>query len=80
MVKCQINQIASLIKVSILKTTNREPIRTVVGFDEGRAASEAEAAGKGAANRTGPIVTVGTDRVERTIVEVAVARHRQFKR
>ena len=36
--------------------------------------------GIGAANRTGPIVAVGTDKGERTIAEAAVARHRQFKR
>jgi len=61
----------------ILKTTNREPISSVVGVDVGIAAIEVEVAGIGAANRTRPIVAVGADIVERTIAVFAVARHRQ---
>ncbi len=79
-VKVSKNQIASLIKVSILKTTNRESISSEVGGHGGIAATEAEAAGIGAANRTRPIAADGTDIAERTIAAVAVARHRQFKR
>lgn len=45
----------------------------------GIAAAEVEVAGAGAINRTAPIVAVGTDSVERTIAEVAAARHGQFK-
>ena len=63
--------------MSILKTTNREPISSAVGAHAGIAATEVEEAGTGAANRTRPIVAVGTDIVERTIAVVAVARHRQ---
>ena len=66
--------------MSILKTTNRESISSVVGAHVGTAATEVEAAGIGAANRTGPIVAEGTDNVERTTAVGAEARHRQFKR
>ncbi len=80
MVKCQINQIASLIKVSILKATNSESDCSVEGVHDGKAATEVEAARTGTANRTAPIVAVRTDRAERTIAVAAVARHGQFKR
>ena len=77
MVKCLINQIAALIKVSILKATNSVSVCSVVGVHVGIAAIEVEVARIGAANRTAPIVAVGTDIVERTITVVAVARHGQ---
>ena len=73
--KCQI---ASLIKVSILKTTNRESERPIEGEHVGIAAVEVEAASTRAANRTTPIAAEGTDIVERTIAEVAVARQGQL--
>lgn len=66
--------------MSILKAAHREPVCSVVGTHEGIAAIEAEVARKGAANRTAPIDAAGTDTVERTTAEVAVARHGQFKR
>ena len=61
----------------ILKATNRESVSSVVGVHVGIAAIEVEVAGIGAANRTTPIVAVGTDIIERTIAVVAVARHGQ---
>ena len=73
--KCQI---ASLTKVSILKTTNRESVRPKVGDHDGMAATEADVGSKRAANRTTPIEAVGTDKVEQTIAEVAAARHGQL--
>ena len=71
-------QIASLIKVSILKATNRESVRPIVGVHEGSAAIEVEVASSRAANRTTPIVAAGTDTEERTKAAAAVARQRQF--
>ena len=65
--------------MSILKATNSETERPVDGVHDGIAATEVEVARNGAANRTAPIVAVGTDIVERTITVVAVARHGQFK-
>jgi hypothetical protein len=56
--------------------TNRKAVRTVVGVHVGIAAIEVQVLRIGATNRTTPIVAVGTDIVERTIV-VAVARHGQ---
>ena len=44
MVKCQINQIAALIKVSILKAAHREAVGSAVGAHAGIAAEEVEAA------------------------------------
>ena len=44
MVKCQINQIAALIKVSILKAAHRAPACSVAGEHVGTAAVDAEAA------------------------------------
>ncbi len=73
-------KIIKLIKVSILKATNRESVRSAVGIHSGSAATAAEVARIGAANRTAPIDAVGTDTVERTIAVEAVARHGQFKR
>ena len=61
MVKCQINQIASLIKVSILKATNSESVGSFAGPHDGSAAIEVEATRTGTANRTAPIVAVRTD-------------------
>ena len=79
MVKCQINQIASLIKVSILKATNSESVGSFAGPHDGSAAIEVEATRTGTANRTAPIVAVRTDIEERTTAaEVAAARHGQF--
>ena len=77
-VKWQINQIASLIKVSILEATHSDSACSVVGVHVGTAAEE-EVARIGAANRTAPVVAVGTDIVERT-TDVAAARHGQLKR
>ena len=65
--------------MSILKATNSASACSVVGDHAGIAAIEVEAARIGAANRTAPIVAVGTDIAERTITVVAVARHGQFK-
>ena len=81
MVKCQINQIAALITVSILKATHSDSARSRVGGNVGIAAVEEEVARiGGATNHTAPIIADGTEIVERTIVEGAAARHRQFKR
>ena len=71
-------QIATLIKVSILKATNRVPACSVVGAHGGSTASEGEVARMGSANRTAPIEAEGTYTAERTIAVVAVARHGQF--
>lgn len=61
----------------ILKAAHRVSVCSVVGIHVGIAAIEVEVARIGAANRTAPIVAVGTDIVERTIAVVAVARHGQ---
>ena len=71
-------QIATLIKVSILKATNRETACSVEGAHIGSTATEVEAARKGTANRTAPIVAVGTYNAERTSAVAAVTRHGQF--
>ena len=71
-------QIATLLKVSILKATNRAPERSEAGVHVGSIANEVEAARIGTANRTAPIDAAGTYKAERTIAEVAVARHGQF--
>ena len=63
----------------ILKATHRESECSVVGSHAGIAAIEAEVARIGAANRTAPIESAGTDSVERTKAEEAEARHGQFK-
>jgi hypothetical protein len=73
-------KIIKLIKVSILKATNRESESSVAGIHTGTAATEVEVARTGAANRTAPIDAAGTDTEERTIAADAVARHGQFKR
>lgn len=65
---------------SILKATNRHSASSTVGVHVGIAASKEQAARKGAANRTAPIESEGTDIAERTRAEVAVACHGQFKR
>ncbi len=80
MVKCQMNQIAALIKVSFLEATHREPVRSVVEVHVGIAAVEVEVVGVGATNRTAPIEAVGTHNVERTKAAVAVASQGQFQR
>ena len=67
MVKCQINQIASLINGSILNATNRIAVRSVVLEHEGITAIEVEDARIGITNRTAPIDGFGTDIEERTI-------------
>ena len=73
-------QIASLIKVSILKTTYSESVRPIVGVHAGIAATEVEEPSRRAANRTTPIAAAGTDTVERTIGPAAEARQGQLKR
>ena len=73
-------QIASLIKVLILKATHRDSARLTVGVHVGIAVSKEQAARKGAANRTAPIESEGTEIAKRTKAEVAVARHGQSKR
>ena len=75
MSKCQI---ASLIKVSILKTTNRGPVRPTVGAHAGSAAEEEEVASRRTANRTTPIEAEGTDIDERTTADAAAARQGQL--
>jgi hypothetical protein len=78
MLTYQINQIAALIKVSILKATNWEPVRTDVGEHAGTDAVEAEAASIGTDNRTTPIAAVATHIENATNTVVAGARHRQL--
>ena len=73
-------KIIKLIKVSILKATNRETVSSEVGIHTGIAAKAVEEARIGAENRTAPTEAEGTDIDERTIAEVAGARHGQFKR
>lgn len=75
MSKCQI---AALIKGSILKTTNRASARPIAGVHAGIAAVEVEVASRCTANRTTPIVAVGTDTDERTRAVEAVARQGQL--
>ena len=64
--------------MSILKATHRESGCSVVGAHEGIAAEELEVARIVTANRTAPKEAVRPAIEERTIVEGAVARHRQF--
>ncbi len=73
-------QIASLIKVSILKATNRVSECSIAGDHVGPATKEEEDAGIGTINRTAPIEAEGTDIAERTIAAFAEARHGQLKR
>jgi len=61
----------------IIEATNRVSVRSIVDVHVGIAAIEVEVASIRAANRTTPIVAVGTDIVERTIAVVAVACQRQ---
>ena len=63
----------------VLKATNSESVRSADGAHGGIAAMEVEVARIGAANRTAPIAADGTDIAERTITDVAAARHGQFK-
>ena len=70
-------QSATLFKGSILKATYRVSVCSVVGVHVGIATIEVQVACICTANRTTPIVAVGTYIVERTIAVVAVARHRQ---
>ena len=65
--------------MSILEATHRESVRSVVVAHAGIAAAEEEEARVSATNRTAPIAAAGTDIEERTIAEVAAARHGQFK-
>lgn len=65
----KINQIAALIKVSILKAAHRGSVCSVAGVHAGIAAVEAEVARIGTTHRTAPIAAVGTDKAERTIAE-----------
>ena len=79
MVKCLINQIAALIKVSILNATNRESVgSSVIGIEKLNAV-EVEGDRRYIINCTAPIVAAGTDSVERTITVAAAARYGQFK-
>ena len=71
------NQITSLIKISILNTTNGEPASSVEADHMGTAAVEAEVAGAGAINRTAPIAAIGPNKA---ITAATVARRGQFKR
>ena len=71
-------QIATLIKVSILKATNRESVRSVGGVHTGIIDNAEEVARIGTANRTAPIVADGTYTAERTIAVVAATRPGQF--
>ena len=64
MVKWQINQIAALIKVSILDAAHRVPVRSAAGVHAGIADVEADVARSGATNHTAPIEAVGTDIAE----------------
>lgn len=66
--------------MSILKATNRESVCSEGGAHIGNAAIELEVARIGTANRTAPIETEVTDKVERTTAVEAEARHGQFKR
>ena len=77
-VKCQINQIASLIKVSILEATHRVSVGSDVGEHGGIAAVEVEDARSSTYNRTAPIDADGTNTAERTITDEAEARRGQF--
>ena len=70
----------ALINLSILKATHRASECSIVGVHVGIAAIEAEVASIRAANCTAPIDADGTDKDERTIAAVAVARQGQFKR
>ena len=76
----KINQIAALIKVSILKATHSKAECSVVGVHGGIAADEDEVARIGTTHRTAPIEAAGTDKAERTTAVGAVARHGQLKR
>ncbi len=78
----KINQIAALIKVSILNATHRGSVRSAVGAHAGTAAAEAELARTGTNNRTAPIFAEVADTAdaERTTDEVAGTSQRQFKR
>ena len=79
MVKCLINQIAALIKVSILNATNRESVgSSVIGIEKLNAV-EVEGDRRYIINCTAPIEAEGTDTAERTITVVAAARYGQFK-
>ena len=79
-VKVSKYQIAGLIKVSILKATNRDAACPEAGVHAGIADIEIQVARIGTANRTTPIVAAGTNTVERTIAAAAEARHGQLKR
>ena len=72
-------QSATLLKVSILKATNRETFPSAAGGGVGGAnAIEVEVACSITASRTTPIEASGTYNGERTIGFAAVARHGQF--
>ena len=81
MVKSQINQIASLIKVSILNATNRRSDSSGGGTRVGTGVdvAEAEDVPIGTTNRTAMNFANGSDTGERTGAGVAVARQGQFK-
>ena len=71
-------QSATLFKVSILKATNRAPVRSAAGGHVGSATTEVQVARILTANRTTPIVAPGTYIGDRTRGAEAVARHGQF--
>jgi hypothetical protein len=64
----------------VLKATNRAPASPDEVAKDGTAAIEVEFASSRDGNCTAPIAAVGTDTAERTIGDVAGARHGQFKR
>ena len=73
-------QIASLIKGSILKATNREAECTVEAAHGGTAAAEEQAPRARTIYGTRPIATAATHTDERAIAAETVAGHRQSKR
>jgi hypothetical protein len=73
----KINQIASLIKVSILKATHREPVGSDRRVHADKATMKVQEA-REVANRTGAIVAVDAHIDEQTITIVTVAGHWQF--
>ena len=73
-------QIASLIKGSILKATNREAARTEVAAHAGIAAVEEQVQRARTIYGTRPIVAVATHIAERAKAAETDAGHRQSKR
>ena len=67
------------VKVLIIEATHRASVRPVVTVHIGTAAIEVQESGERAIYRARPVVAVRTNIEERTIDDVAVARHRQFQ-